>query len=109
MSARPLLVALGICIVAAPAAAHHGFGRFDPTKDVTLEGTLTGIDFVNPHAYLYFDAVAGDGKVTPMRCEMRAATVLRRSGHDKKKAADLLGLSLSSLYRKMNELGIELA
>jgi hypothetical protein len=66
--------------VAAPAWAHHGFGRFDPTKDVTIEGTLTGIDFVNPHAYLYFEATAVDGKVTPMRCEMRAATVLRRSG-----------------------------
>jgi transcriptional regulator with PAS, ATPase and Fis domain len=34
--------------------------------------------------------------------------VLRRAGHDKRKAADLLGLSLSSLYRKLNELGIEL-
>ena len=69
-----LITSLGISILAAPALAHHGFGRFDPTKDVTLEGTLTGIDFVNPHAYLYFDAVAADGKVTPMRCEMRAAT-----------------------------------
>src|SRR5690348_3006117 len=35
-------------------------------------------------------------------------SVLKRSGHDKRKAADLLGLSLSSLYRKLNELGIEL-
>jgi DNA-binding NtrC family response regulator len=35
-------------------------------------------------------------------------TVLRRAGHDKRKAAELLGLSLSSLYRKMNELGIDL-
>jgi hypothetical protein len=66
--------------LAAPVSAHHGFGRFDPTKEVTLEGTLTGIDFVNPHAYLYFDAMTADGKVQPMRCEMRAATVLRRSG-----------------------------
>ena len=69
--------------LAAPASAHHGFGRFDPTKEVTIEGTLTGIDFVNPHAYLYFDAMAADGKVQPMRCEMRAATVLRRSGWSK--------------------------
>jgi hypothetical protein len=67
-------------VLAAPALAHHGFGRFDPQREITLEGTLTGIDFVNPHAYLYFDAVAADGKVQPMRCEMRAATVLRRSG-----------------------------
>jgi hypothetical protein len=75
------VVALGALVtVAAPLWAHHGFGRFDGTKMVTLEGTLTGIDFVNPHAYLYFDATGADGKVTKMRCEMRAATVLRRSG-----------------------------
>ena len=67
-------------VLASPAWAHHGFGRFDPTKKVTLEGTLTGIDFVNPHAYLYFDQPTADGKVLKMRCEMRAATVLRRSG-----------------------------
>jgi transcriptional regulator with PAS, ATPase and Fis domain len=35
-------------------------------------------------------------------------TVLRRTGHDKRKAADLLGVSLSSLYRKLGELGIPL-
>jgi DNA-binding NtrC family response regulator len=35
-------------------------------------------------------------------------SVLRRTGNDKRKAADLLGLSLSSLYRKLNELGIGL-
>jgi hypothetical protein len=74
------IAALAAIVLAAPAAAHHGFGRFDPSRDIELEGTITGIDFVNPHAYLYFDAVAADGKVTAMRCEMRAATVLRRSG-----------------------------
>jgi len=80
MSRALKVISLAAVVVAAPAAAHHGFGRFDPTKEVTLQGALTGIDFVNPHAYLYFDAMAADGKVQPMRCEMRAATVLRRSG-----------------------------
>jgi hypothetical protein len=74
------VVSVAAVVIAAPSWAHHGFGRFDPSKDVTLEGTLTGVDFVNPHAYLYFDAMTADGKVQPMRCEMRAATVLRRSG-----------------------------
>ena len=37
--------------LAAPAFAHHGFGRFDPTKEVTIEGTLTGIDFVNQYMF----------------------------------------------------------
>ncbi|HEY8519432.1 MAG TPA: DUF6152 family protein [Gammaproteobacteria bacterium] len=72
--------AVALIAFAAPVWAHHGFGRFDPTKDIEIEGTLTGVDFVNPHAYLYFDAVGPDGNVMPMRCEMRAATVLRRSG-----------------------------
>ena len=80
MSKALKVFSVAAVMLAAPAWAHHGFGRFDPTKDVTIEGTLTGIDFVNPHAWLYFDAMTADGKVQPMRCEMRAATVLRRSG-----------------------------
>ena len=63
-----------------PATAHHGIGRFDPTGELTVEGTLTGLDFVNPHSYVYFDTVGADGAVVEMQCEMRAATVLRRSG-----------------------------
>ncbi|HUF72695.1 MAG TPA: DUF6152 family protein [Gammaproteobacteria bacterium] len=63
-----------------PATAHHGIGRFDPSGELTVEGTLTGLDFVNPHSYVYFDTVDADGAVVEMQCEMRAATVLRRSG-----------------------------
>jgi hypothetical protein len=60
--------------------AHHGFGRFNPGENIEVSGTLTGLDFVNPHSYVYFDTVGADGEVLKMRCEMRAATVLRRSG-----------------------------
>jgi hypothetical protein len=63
-----------------PAFAHHGFGRFDRSKEVELTGVITSMDFVNPHSYLHFDAVGADGKFIAMRCEMRAATLLRRSG-----------------------------
>jgi len=62
------------------ALAHHGFGLFDRSKPVTLTGRITRIDFVNPHSYLYFDSTGADGKPLAMRCEMRAATLLRRSG-----------------------------
>ena len=74
----PVLVL--IAAFALPAAAHHGLGRFDPTRSVELEGTLTGLDFVNPHSYVHFNAVGADGAIIAMSCEMRAATVLRRSG-----------------------------
>lgn len=79
MLLRPALASTAI-LIGATASAHHGFGRFDPTTDIEIEGTLTGLDFVNPHSYVYFDVVEADGTVTEMGCEMRAATVLRRSG-----------------------------
>jgi hypothetical protein len=77
-------VALIASIAAAGAAsAHHGFGTFDLNEDIALEGTLTGIDFVNPHSWLYLDVEEADGATTSYRCEMRGATVLRRSGWSK--------------------------
>jgi hypothetical protein len=78
---RTLSALAGVGIVlAAPASAHHGFGRFDPSGEVDIEGTMTGLDFVNPHSYVYFTAVDENGDEFEWQCEMRAATVLRRSG-----------------------------
>src|SRR5262245_21095813 len=67
-------------LLAGSASAHHGFGNFDRSHEVVLEGAITSIDFVNPHAYVYFEATNLDGTKVAKRCEMRAATVLRRSG-----------------------------
>jgi hypothetical protein len=67
-------------VLAERADAHHGIGRYDPRRSVELVGTLTRLDFVNPHSYVHFDVVGDDGKVVAMKCEMRSATVLRRSG-----------------------------
>jgi hypothetical protein len=67
----------------AAAFAHHGFGLFDRSQDATFTGTIKSIDFVNPHSYLYFDADTEDGGTIAMRCEMRAATLMRRSGWSK--------------------------
>ena len=71
---------LTVPVLVERAYAHHGAGRYDPRKNVELEGRLTRLDFVNPHSYVYFDVVGDDGKVIAMKCEMRSATVLRRSG-----------------------------
>ena len=66
--------------IAAPVAmGHHGFGTFVMDEDIEITGTVTGLDFVNPHAWLYLD-VASEGQTVPFRCEMRSATTLRRSG-----------------------------
>ncbi len=78
--ATSAVLALAFIVMAAPASAHHGLGRFDPTREIDVEGTLTSLDFVNPHSYVHFNAVQADGTTIAMQCEMRAATVLRRSG-----------------------------
>lgn len=72
------------CIVVALFSsvvhAHHGFGTFDMTKEIEITGTVTNLAFVNPHSWLYLDVTGADGKRVAMRCEMRSATTLRRSG-----------------------------
>ena len=68
---------------AGAASAHHGPGTFELGKSVTYTGTLTRIDFVNPHSWLYFEVADANGRVSKHRCEMRSAHTLRRSGWSK--------------------------
>jgi len=76
---NPALFAAGALL--APAAfAHHGFGTFVMDVDIEITGTVTGVDFVNPHSWLYLDVVDENGQTVAMRCEMRSANTLRRSG-----------------------------
>jgi len=74
---------IGFSLLPGAALAHHGIANFDHNKDVAIGGMVTEIAFVNPHSWIYLDVTAADGAVTPWRCEMRAATVLRRSGWSK--------------------------
>jgi hypothetical protein len=73
--------AVVLMVAFAPVATtHHGFGTFLMNEDIKITGTVTGLDFVNPHSWLYLNVTQPDGKVVAMRCEMRSATTLRRSG-----------------------------
>lgn len=70
-----------LLLAALSAHAHHGTaGQFDHSKTIEVSGTVTRIRFVNPHSYVYFDVVDENGEVNNWRCEMRAATLLKRSG-----------------------------
>ena len=60
--------------------AHHSSApHFDRDSEITVEGNVTELKFVNPHAYLYFDEEK-DGELISWRCELSAATQLRRFG-----------------------------
>src|SRR5437773_12395804 len=76
-----LIASLGILAVAVAAAAHHSFAaEFDATKPVTLKGTVTKVEWRNPHIWIYFDVKNPDGSVTAWQCEGGAPNALTRQG-----------------------------
>lgn len=67
-----------------PAFAHHGFAvEFDASKCMDLKGTLTGIDWENPHAYFHMDVKNADGKIDSWSLEMITPNALKRNGTTK--------------------------
>src|SRR5439155_621537 len=72
MQTRLFLAAAGILILAtaAPVIAHHAFtSEFDGSKPVTLKGTVTKMEWINPHAWLHIDVKGPDGKVVAWMIE----------------------------------------
>jgi hypothetical protein len=74
------LAAFGLW-VAAPLAAHHSFAaEFDGSKAIRLKGTLTKIEWTNPHSYFYIDVKEENGKVVNWGCEAGSPGALSRRG-----------------------------
>ena len=76
------IAALGLSLATVPAMAHHSFAaEFDSTKPVKLVGSVTKIEWMNPHAYFYID-VKDDksGQVTNWGLEMGSPNGLMRQG-----------------------------
>lgn len=74
-------VSLALALAAmAPAWSHHGISNWDLNKDLTLTGTLTRVELINPHAWLHLQVTDTAGRSTAWKCEMRSANALRRSG-----------------------------
>jgi hypothetical protein len=75
------LFTAGLIITALPVLAHHSFAaEYDREKPVKLTGTVTMLDWVNPHAWIYMEVKDESGNVTAWQCELGSPNLLLRNG-----------------------------
>jgi len=73
--------AMSLAVLAMPALAHHSFAaEYDQKKPANMTGTVTKVEWLNPHARIYLDVKDSDGKVTAWEFELGAPNGLIRSG-----------------------------
>ena len=64
-----------------PMSAHHSFAaEFDVKQPVTLKGTVTKVEWTNPHVWIYIDVANDSGTVEHWQCENGAPNALARMG-----------------------------
>jgi len=84
-----LAVAIAVCslflsVAAAPLPAHHAFAaEFDANKPVKFEGTVTKMEWTNPHVWIHVDVKKPDGTVEKWAFEAGTPNVLFRRGFTK--------------------------
>src|SRR4051812_9501005 len=67
-------------IAALPMMAHHSFSAEYESKQITIKGKFTKMDWVNPHSWVHIDVVGADGKVTSWQGETPPPNGLYRNG-----------------------------
>jgi hypothetical protein len=79
-----LVVGIGTLIAAEPVPAHHAFAaEFSADRPITLRGTVTQVDWINPHTWVHIDVKDSAGKVTRWMVEGGPPNSLIRRGFTK--------------------------
>jgi hypothetical protein len=99
---RTLLCAL--ILSGVPTYAHHAFAaEFDVGQPVKVRGTITKVDWVNPHAWLYVDVKGPDGKVVNWQFELGPPNALFRLGWKKDSIPQGTEVEISGFRAKARE------
>ncbi len=77
---RLCVIALCLFVSLPLLRAHHGLAAFDTTHTVKYEATITAIEWINPHAFVYADIKDGTGKVRNWRLELGSLHMLTKYG-----------------------------
>jgi hypothetical protein len=85
----------GLILPAIPVLAHHSFAAEYESKEVTLTGTITKVEWTNPHIYFYIDVKDASGNVVNYAVEGYPPNTLKRTGftRDDLKIGDLVTIS----------------
>jgi hypothetical protein len=75
-----MMTAMGV-LATAPAWAHHSFAaEYDSAQLITLKGTISKVEWTNPHIYVYLDVKDATGKVATWALEGYPPNTLKRTG-----------------------------
>jgi hypothetical protein len=76
-----VVIAAGLLLIPVPLTAHHSFAAaFDEKKPINLQGTVTKVELINPHSWLWLDVKGKDGQVVTWGIEGGPPTNLFRNG-----------------------------
>jgi hypothetical protein len=76
-----VVAVLSLIPAAVPVLAHHSFAaEYDANKPITITGTVTRLEWMNPHARFYVDVKEPDGRISHWNFELGAIPVLVKQG-----------------------------
>jgi hypothetical protein len=94
------VLAATLLTVAGPLFAHHGTAAYDTGKQVTVKGTVTDFEFVNPHVMIVVNVLSEDGTTQRWQGELTSPNHLARAGWTKSSLQPMQQVTITGFSAK---------